>query len=622
MENNNIQEFPLPYDAYAAFDALTLKQLMLERLNNNSIFTDQIYEGSNFNNFIDVIAYSYNVLLYYLNKTSNESMFATSQIYENMNKIVKLIGYNPIGYQSSVLKFKATANVNLTPGVYTIPRYSYFTINDIRYTFFNDITFIKSASGTEFLQTFSDDNFLVQGTVIENPLYTAVGEPFEQFNIVSVDDDGNNVKIDHNSIHVYVRSENGNWEQWDRVDSLFLHNGNDKVFECRLNENLRYTIKFGNNINGKQLSTGNLVSVYYLETNGSLGQVGANTLNNASLFLFETPQSKIILPQIREKDLNLITFIQASNINFVNSVASTSYSNPETTDQIRQNAPNVYKSQGRVVTVSDFENFIRANFGNLIHDVKVVNNWEYLDGHVKYLNNIGLNSPSEDSRVLYNQVKYADSCNFNDVYVYCVPKFFATNSLTKDSNYLNDTAKTTIINRLNNVKLLTVEPVLQDPVYVGIGFGVLKEIDQLNDSVESILSDTNLIIQKASNVFTSDESIKEKVYQAIENFFNPRNIKLGSMINIDHLSNNILSILGVSSIFTERKINGTTITVPGISLAIFNPVYKQMTEDVVVTGQSLKLPYFKMPFIFDKQQLRKNITIVSQNFIDSGTREY
>lgn len=620
--NNNNQQFPLPYDAYAAFDAITLKQLMLERLNNNSIFTDQIFEGSNFNSFIDVIAYSYNVLLYYLNKTSNESVFATSQIYENMNKIVKQIGYNPIGYQSSMLKFRATANLNLQPGVYTIPRYSYFTINDIRYTFFNDVTFIKSVSGQEYLKAFSEDNYLVQGSVNEYPLYTSTGEPFEQFNIVSTDEEGNDVKIDHNSIHVYVRSENGVWEQWDRVESLYLHNGNDKVFECRLNEKLRYTIRFGNNITGKQLNTGNLVSVYYLETNESLGEVGANTLNGSSLFLFETPQTRIILPQVREQNLNLISFIQANNITFENTIASTSYNNPETVEQIRENAPNIYKSQGRLVTASDFENLIKSNYKNIIHDVRVVNNWEYLDGHVKYLYNIGLDSPSEDSRVLYSQVKYADSCNFNDVYIYCVPKIFATNSLTKDSNYLNDTAKTNIINRLNETKLLTVEPIMQDPVYVGIGFGVLKEIDQLNDSIESILSQTSLVIQKSTNIFTSDDSIKEKVYQAIENYFSPANMGLGAFVNMEQLSNHILAVPGVSTIFTERKINESFITVPGLSLALFNPVYKQMAEDVVVTGQNLNLPYFKMPFIFNKQQLRNNITVVGPNYIDSGTREY
>ena len=83
------QEMPLSYNAYAAFDAQSLKLLMQQRLTQNGVFTDQIFEGSNFNNLLDVVAYSYNVLLFYLNQTSNESLFSNSQLYENMNKIVK-----------------------------------------------------------------------------------------------------------------------------------------------------------------------------------------------------------------------------------------------------------------------------------------------------------------------------------------------------------------------------------------------------------------------------------------------------------------------------------------------------------------------------------------------------
>ena len=101
------QQFPLSYNSYAAFDALSLKQLMKQRLLQNGVFNDQIFEGSNFNNLLDVVAYSYNVLLYYLNQTSNESLFSNSQLYENMNKIVKLINYKPLGVQSSILNFNA-----------------------------------------------------------------------------------------------------------------------------------------------------------------------------------------------------------------------------------------------------------------------------------------------------------------------------------------------------------------------------------------------------------------------------------------------------------------------------------------------------------------------------------
>ena len=143
------QEFPIQFNEYAAFDALSLKSLMQDRLTVNGTFTDQVYEGSNFNNLLDIVAYSYNVLVYYLNQTGNEGLFSNSQIYENMNKIVKLVNYKPMGPTTSILNYNATATSDISPGVYTIPRFSYFTVNDIYYSFNQDATFVKSVTGVE-----------------------------------------------------------------------------------------------------------------------------------------------------------------------------------------------------------------------------------------------------------------------------------------------------------------------------------------------------------------------------------------------------------------------------------------------------------------------------------------
>jgi hypothetical protein len=616
------QQFPLPYDAYAAFDAVTLKQLMLQRLNENSLFTDQIYEGSNFNNLIDVIAYSYNVLLYYLNKTSNESLFASSQIYENMSKIVKILNYNPVGYQSSILKFEATSNANLPPNIYTIPRYSYFTIDDIYYSFTQDVTFIKTLSGSELLQNLSDEVSLIQGNFVEYPLYVATGEPYEQITVTSINDENENEKIDHNGIDVYVRNESGNWEQWQRVESLYLSNGNDKVFECRFNENQRYVIKFGNNVTGKQLNAGNVVSIYYLRTDLKMGQVGPGTLNGNRLFIYNSQQYNTIMPFVRELNSNVITTQESSSILFENNTSSSLYSELESSAQIKQNAPNIFKSQGRLVSTKDFEAYIVNNFNHLVHDVRVVNNWEYIDGHVKYLHNIGLKSPSLDSRVAYNQLKYADSCNFNDVYIYCVPKIVTTNSISKNSNYLNSAAKQAILNKVNVSKLATVEPVFQDPVYIGIGFGLKRDVVGGKDDLNSILSETRLVVQKTNSTFTSDNSIKEKIVTIINDYFDFSKTKLGMFINVDAIIQHILEINGVDSVYTERMGDGYNISLPGLSLAVFNPVYSNIDEDVMTTSQSVQLPFFKIPFVYDSEQLKNNIVVVSPNYISSGTREF
>ena len=181
---DQLTDYTLPQASYTSFDALTLKQYIINRLNQGGVFTDQNFEGSNLNAITDVIALSYHYLLFYLNQTSSESMFNEATIYENMNRIVKLINYKPTGYRTSLLSFQTTAAAALPANIYTIPRYSYFTANGIVYSFINDVTFSKATSAMEDLTSLYQENLLHQGPYFEYPAQTSTGAPFEVFTLV------------------------------------------------------------------------------------------------------------------------------------------------------------------------------------------------------------------------------------------------------------------------------------------------------------------------------------------------------------------------------------------------------------------------------------------------------
>ena len=181
---NKFLEFNLPQDAYVAFDAVSLKEYIIDRLNENEKFTDQKFDGSNLAAVIDIIAYSYHVLLFYLNNTAAEVNFDQASLYENMNKIVKLIGYKPAGKQTSIVPLAAEASTSLAAGNYTIKKYSYFIADGVQYNFTNDVSFTKTTADGETIQEISDDVILYQGTIKEYPDYTSQGEDFEVLPIV------------------------------------------------------------------------------------------------------------------------------------------------------------------------------------------------------------------------------------------------------------------------------------------------------------------------------------------------------------------------------------------------------------------------------------------------------
>lgn len=622
MANSTNNQFELPVNAYAAFDATNLKSLMQQRLNEGGVFTDQVFEGSFFNSLLDVVAYSYNVLLFYLNKTSNESLYSQSQIYENINKIVKSLNYNPVGNQTCVLSFSAVAPSTLPQNAYTIPRFSFFNVNGINYTFTNDNTFIKSTSEKEVLTQLMDSALLYQGTMVEYPIYVSIGTPYEQFSVAAVSQDGTNEIIDHNSIFVFVKDETNTWKEWQRVDTLFLQNPNSEVFECRFNENQRYIIKFGNNVYGKQLQQNYQIAVYYLKSDGSSGVIGPDVLNGSRLFLMNTPQFTQIFNDVKTPQ-NYITSDQAAALQFTNPFSSTSFSDLEDASSIRNNAANTFKSQYRLITTSDFETFVKTNFGNLIYDVKAVNNWDYTADHLRYLYNIGLKAPNLDSRVLYNQVNFADSCDFNNIYIYLVPRIQKTESTLINNNFLSVGLKTFIENKLRPYKMTTSEIIIMDPVYVAVGLGVASNSEITGKLLNpDIVKNTVLNVGRSPDSRISENEIKNRVVTTIKGYFNISNVKLGQQVDLDFLNTRLLNIEGVETITTSRTVNNQLIEKSGLSFLFFNPVYSEPAEDIQIVNQNIILPYFKIPYLYDVENIIKQIVVFTPPYNGSSPREY
>lgn len=606
MTNANTQ-FNIPKDGYLTFDALTLKTFIKDRLNDSKLFTDQNYESSYMSTVNEIIAYTFHTLMYYLNRTSTESMFAESQIYENMNRIVKLLDYSPIGKQTPTITFGLSSTPFISPGLYTIPRYSQVTNGNISYSVNEDIVLSKLLSNqTESFDNEVADKLMYQGSYQEYPIYQATGNVNEVIYFAPGDD----VLIDHFNIDVYVfetQSNNGEWYKWERVPTLYLENGFSRSYEIRLDENKRYQIKFGNDINGKQLRTGDRVAIYYLESLGSLGEIGKGGINNQQIRIFSSDTFNTILQNINAREGFKYSYIGADTANnfiVTNTNDSTYYQEEEDTESIRSNAPGAFRSQYRVVTENDYENYIKSNFASLIHDIKVVNNWTYLSEQMKYYyEDIGLRNPDNISNLLYNQLNFADACNFNNVYVTAVPK---TVSSTKNpTSMLSPAQKELIITSLKNVKTLTSEVVIIDPVYIAAD--ICLSIDGSTDVTEEDTNNTILEIIKDPNSRRDDNSIILDVVAVFQDYFDRNNIVLGQTLNISEITNSILSISGVKNLYTVRK-DDTNIKVTGLSMMSWNPVYP--TDSLLVT-KNTAMQYFKYLFLNNRDNFKNKIIVTS-----------
>lgn len=599
-----VTQFTIPKDGYLTFDALTMKQFIKDRLNENRVFTDQNYEGSYITTINEITAYVFHVLMYYLNRTSTEGMFSESQIYENMNRIVKLLDYNPIGRQTPSTTFGLSGSENISTGIYTIPRYSFVSNGNISYSTNEDIVISKATDVLESFDETVSQKLLFQGNYTEYPIYEAVGNTNEVVFFAPGDD----VLVDHFNIDVYVyESTTSSWYKWKRVPTLYLENGAERVFEVRLNENKRYEIKFGNDINGKQLRASDRVSIYYLETLGSSGEVGAYSISEEPLKVFSSSTLNSILNDINTREGNRYSFITpdiANNLFITNTNNSTYYQAEEDIDSIKKNAPGVYRSQYRVVTEADYENYIKTNFANLIHDIKVVNNWKYMTEQMKYYyEDINLRDPNNISNLLYNQVNFADACNFNNVYITAVPK---TISNTKNPTAtLSPAQKELMTTSLESVKVLTSEAVIIDPVYIATDICISS--DGVSSATSEDADNTELLIIKDPNSRRDSSSIILDVTNIFTEYFDRSNITLGQTLDISAITTSILSIPGVKSFYTRRKDN-TAIQYAGLSMIAWNPIYP--TDSALVT-KNTTFSYFKYLFLNSKEFLQNKISVTS-----------
>jgi hypothetical protein len=591
MATNNTEQYTLQKGGYVAFDAMSLRQLIIDRLNEQKVFTDQNFLGSNLASIIDIIAYSYNTLIYYLNRTSTESMFSEAQLYENINRIVKLIDYSPIGFQTSTLSFNCSAT-SLTQGLYTIPRYSYALVNNIPFSFNEDITFIKTTNTAESLNEIAQQRLLYQGFYQEYPVYTAAGEDNE----IVILNPGTDL-VDHFNIDVFVKPKlTGKWTQYTKSPNLFLESGSEKKYEIRLNPNKRYEVKFGNDINGVKLQTGDQVALYYLVSQGQDGEIGPGAFTpQTKLIRYNTVQFNQIVLDIFEDQFRYLTATEINNLIFENTVNSTPVKEAENADNIRSTAPANYRSQYRLVTTRDYEVFVKTNFTNLLADVKCVNNWSYISEYLKYFYDIGITDPSKTERALFNQVQYADACNFNNVYLLVVPR-----SASQNLDYVVPAQKELISSSILSSKMATTETVFVDPVYKAISLGISSSITVVDPVADEDLCQLEVIKRTSSR--RDNQSIINDITNIFTDYFSRDNIKLGATVDVRSLTQQILGVDGVETFFTTR-IDDPSIRIEGLSLFYWNPIYPD--NDKTVTTNNIPLRYFEYPFF-------NNITLLPQ----------
>jgi hypothetical protein len=589
MSSEEFTEYNLPADAYATFDATSIRDLLINKLISDDVYTDQIFEGSNISSLIDVLSYTYHLLLFYLNNTASESMFSDTDIYENINRIVKLLNYNPTGALTSTISFESSAPT--LNGTYTIPRYTFVSVGAIKYSFTRDVEFTSANA-----DVIGENNLLYEG-IYREAEFSATGEDFE--NIILVKPESG--FIDYNNIDVYIsRPLTTGYLQYTVTPSLFLHTPTELVYEKRLNEAGDIELKFGNNITGRKLNAGDTIIIMYLNSTGLDGAIGPNAINSSPKTLYLTTRFKDIKSNLGKVFLPLSDLAQ---VQLTNTDSSISPSMKESVADIKANAVQSFKSQSKLSTAKDFEVFIQTRFGEVISDIKVLSNKDFIDGYLTYIENTVISdSPAFESRLLYNHAQFSTTSTFNNIYVFAKPRAEKKTSKNISISFLSDAQKNAVSNSTKAYRSITTEVVLVDPVYIALDFGIQLPGETLT---EKNINTTQLIVKKDPYSVKNVAGIRQSILQLITSTFDISNINLGAGISISSLIEGIASIEGVASFKMSRADEQYTFN--GLSFLAWNPVYPD--NDIQIIRQDITLEDFKAPYIFDSIAMLNNIIV-------------
>lgn len=327
--------------AVANLDFSSIKTNLKNFMRSQTEFTDYDFDGSGLSILLDVLAYNTYYNAFYLNMAANEAFLDTAQLRQNILSQAKLVNYIPASRQGSL----SMVNVRVTPSIsenqeinlISLDRYTRIMGRDVNGVNYPFVTINANTAYKSNGSFFFPNVMIKQGEVVTLQFEANTSNPKRRYEIPSAN-------VDTTSIVVSVQesSSNSYTEHYNLNQDLTEITANSEVYFMEENENLNYTIAFGDGVLGKRPKDGNIVTVTYLDTFGSVA-------NNISKFTFTSKVSGLF----------------RDNVSITTVKSSYGGSDKETEEQVKFRAPYFYSAQNRAVTKDDYETLITKDYNNI-----------------------------------------------------------------------------------------------------------------------------------------------------------------------------------------------------------------------------------------------------------------
>ena len=300
-------------------------------------FKDYNFEGANLNVLIDMLSYASHISGVNTNIAASELFLDSAQIRKNVVSRAKDLGFVPASEKASSaqLEVKMT-NIRKPDGTIptandmTMPRgHNFQTVYDgVTYNFVNTTSVVPTRDGLNFSYPTVD---IVQGQYITDTFVFDSQIKNSKFVL-------SNARVDSSKLEVSVNS-NGIVSKYSLSTEVSTITSSSRVFYAQENEEGFLEIYFGDDVLGKGLVDGDLISATYI----TVDDVHAD---GAKLF-------------------SMIDAINGFSTPTITTLANSSGgSEKEDIDSIKFKATKFYTSQNRLVTLNDYKAKVSEYYPN------------------------------------------------------------------------------------------------------------------------------------------------------------------------------------------------------------------------------------------------------------------
>jgi len=320
----------------------TIKSNLKTFLNQQTEFTDYDFEGSGLSVLLDILAYNTHYNAYYLNMVANESFMDTALLRDSVVSHAKTLGYVPYSTKAPIatINFLVQSSSSSLANL-TLPAGFSFLSNQIDNKVYNFVvledTLVTKANNSYYFENLD----IYEGQLITyNFTQNITTNPKQIFTLQDTNIDTRTIKV-----RVSPSSTSTESSVYNLVSDILDVNSSSEVYFLQEGRNGKYELYFGNDVMGKSIADGSIVSISYLLTNGTSASKANNFIATATL------------SDTLGESLTNFTITPVS--------AASGGAERESVDDIKFGAAAQFTTQNRLITTKDYESYLKKNYPSI-----------------------------------------------------------------------------------------------------------------------------------------------------------------------------------------------------------------------------------------------------------------